>query len=72
MELLLSWGANVEAEDNLGRTPLFAAVTAVSEDAPAPRGSTAIRLLRERGARLDVSWTKRVGRSCTTGRRTGA
>ena len=54
LELLLSWGANVEAKDNLGRTPLFAAVTAVSEDAPVPRGPTAIRLLRERGARLDV------------------
>ena len=54
LELLLSWGANVEAADNLGRTPIFAAVTAVSEDAPVPRGPTTIRLLRERGARLDV------------------
>ena len=54
LELLLSWGANVEAEDNLGQTPIFAAVTAVSEDAPVSRGPTAIKLLREWGARLDV------------------
>ena len=33
---------------------MFAAVTAVSEDAPVPRGPTAIRLLREHGARLDI------------------
>ena len=54
LELLLSWGANVEAEDNLGQTPIFAAVTAVSEDAPVSQRPTAIKLLRERGARLDV------------------
>ena len=47
-------GGNVEAKANLGRTPLFAAVTAVSKDAPSRGGPTAIRLLRERGARLDV------------------
>ena len=54
LELLLSFGANMEVEDNSGQTPIFAAVTAVSEDAPVSRGPTAIKLLRERGARLDV------------------
>lgn len=54
LELLLDQGANIESENQYGQTPLFAAIEAVSRDAPERRGPTAVSILVERGARVDV------------------
>ncbi len=44
----------MEAENQYGHTPLFAAVKAISKDAPERRGPTAVSILVERGARVDA------------------
>ena len=54
LELLLDRGANMEAENQYGKTPLFAAIRAISKDAPERPGPTAVSILVERGARVDV------------------
>lgn len=54
LELLLDRGASTEAENQYGHTPLFAAIEAISRNAPERRGPTAVSILVERGARVDV------------------